>query len=114
MTRPGDLSPELDPDTWAEWGRRMRMVQGTARVDHEIFLKKELGELLSFARAVAMFNIAGVLRNALFVPFDAGWNRYVNLIAMEVETMYNRMMGEPGATDEELAHQWELSGLKRP
>ena len=111
---PGDLHPELDPVSWEEWGRRLRELQGPAAEDHRLFLKGELIELLHFARAISMFNIAGVLRTSLFVPFGSGWNRYVNLVAMEIDAMHNRMMGEYSASDEELEHQWALSGLKRP
>ena len=106
-----DLHPELELDTWQNWGEVLR---GTDNVDLRIHVRKELEELMHFARSVAMFNIAPQLRSALFIPFDTGWNRYINLVAMEIETMYNRTMGEPAESDEELAHQWELSGLRRP
>ena len=94
--------PETDPDTyrmWIEEGWRDLVLD-------------ELGELLSFVRKCSISGLAVMkIRTTCFTPFGREnlYNRRVWLYMNEIEAYNGGAVNE-----EELAREWELSGLERP
>ena len=126
--------PETEPDTYRMWVK-----EGW----HDLILE-ELGGLLSFVRKCSISGLrVGEIREACFFGFSAMYNRKVWLYMNEIE-FYNgsthdcpkcdggvikfvqftpegevddpcEMCGGTGKIgEEELAREWELSGLERP
>ena len=94
--------PETDPATYRMW----------VIADWRALILEELGKLLSFVRKCSISGLQVMrIRTACFTPFGQKdlYNRKVWLYMNEIEA-YNK--GE--ANEEELAREWELSGIERP
>ena len=106
-------------DEFEGWGEYLRDMHGAPQMDMAIHVKKKLEDWLLFYRIVAGYNPAPQIRGALFVPFSSVegfplWNRNVSLICAEIDALYQHRMGHKEFDDEEIARQWDLSGLTRP
>ena len=94
--------PETEPDTYRMWVK-----EGW----HDLILE-ELGGLLSFVRKCSISGLQVMrIRTACFTPFgrENQYNRKVWLYMNEIEAYNGGSVNE-----EELAREWELSGLERP
>ena len=95
----------VNPDEWMAWGYWIRNTTGNLQRNYKTQIAKKLYKLHAFVGKHMCCVDFTKLRPALYLPGKAGlWNRFVNLMVREIEIANDRR-------NEDLARDWELSGL---